>query len=37
VDLDDDLGDVDCATQQIDATSAQAGQFPHAQPAVGAE
>jgi hypothetical protein len=37
VNLDDGLGDVDCAAQQIHATSTQAGQLPHAQPAVGAE
>jgi hypothetical protein len=37
VDLNDDLGDVDCALHQVDAATAQAGQLPHAQPSVGAE
>jgi hypothetical protein len=37
VDLDDDLGDVDGAAQQVDAAAAQAGQLAHAQAAVGAE
>jgi hypothetical protein len=36
-DLNDDLGDVDRAAKQVDAATAQAGQLPHPQAAVGAE
>jgi hypothetical protein len=35
--LNNDLGDVNGAAQQIDAVTAQAGQLADAQPAVGAE
>jgi hypothetical protein len=30
MDLNDDLGDVDGAAQQVDAAAAQAGQLPYA-------